>query len=204
MADGEVPGDISLRAKPGTKLKDVAIPESAVAADPSVVGPEDFSTDLEDALPPPGRGPILVVKPLSPNAKEYIQFADGAKKPGDVLSDEECELLGLPKGSVVPDFSNEPLPPSFRPKPTDGPPPFTLDEEAELPGEENVDPEGSTPAHHTKEHEEYRDRMIGSGPTVAQVATEAKAFFEELIGQGFTRAEALELTKEVVKVRAKE
>ncbi len=188
MADGEVPGDVSLKAKPGVRLEDLKVSGSAVVQGSDAVAPEDLATDLDDALPlppTPRTGPILVAKPLMPNVREYIQFADGTKKPGDVLTDEECELLGLPKGSVVPELDGGSLSPSFRPKTTDGPPPFTLDE-AE--GEEEH--EGHTRTFHAEEQ-----------PGTAEgLAAEAKALFDSLLQQGFEHNDALELVKEMVRM----
>jgi hypothetical protein len=145
-------------------------------------------------LPPPP------VSDLGPGklSMSGILLPSGLKKSGDPLSDEECDLLGLPHGSAMPDPLPAPIP-VREPVET---PPFTLDEE-ELPGQS--EPEGSTPAHHTKEHEEEILKTVPeNSKTVDQVAAEAKGFFDALLGHGFSRAEALELTKEVVKVRAKE
>ena len=162
--------------------EDAAAAEVADADAAFVVKP---GTKLSDLVAPPGK--ILSTGMLLPS---------GLKKPGDPLAPDECDLLGLPHGSVMPD----PIPVAIR-EPVETPP-FTLDEE-ELPGQS--EPEGTTPVHHTKEHEEHTFKVEPENTrTVEEVAAEAKGFFDALLGRGFSRTEALELTKEVVKVRAKE
>lgn len=188
-ADEKVPGDEALVALPGTNLKDLTAQD-----------------DLQDAFPvpapvAPGKG-----KPF-PSGKilGYVSLAVN-KKFGEPLSDDECDQMGLPHGSVMP-HPDDLLQPLVRGTPqnpgTAEVPPFTLDPEAELPGEEDIDHKGSTPAHHTEETE---IPLEGPRPTrtVDEVADEAKAVFDAMVDRGFSRAEALELVKEVVKVRAKE
>lgn len=194
-ADGKVPGDEALVALPGTDLKDLTTQD-----------------DLQDAFPvepAPGKA-----KPF-PSGKilGYVSLAVD-KKFGESLTDEECDKLGLPHGSVMPD------PDSFLPEVQQLPsplvrgtpqnpgtaevPPFTLDPEAELPGEEDIDHKGSTPAHHTESSEPEPPEGPRPTRTIDEVADEAKALMDAMVDRGFSRAEALELVKAVVKVRAKE
>jgi hypothetical protein len=207
----------AFKAKPGTTLKDLqgSIPDGAVVSkgntEAEQVKPEDFASDLDDALPPPP--PQGRRKPF-PSGKilGYVSLAVD-KKFGEKLTDDECDQMGLPHGSVMPHPDDilplDPLHPGLPVQATtQNPggaevPPFTLDPEAELPGEEDIDHIGGTPAHHTE-----RPEVPLEGPrptrTVGEVADEAKAIFDAMLDRGFSRAESLELVKEVVRVRAKE
>jgi hypothetical protein len=216
LGEGLPAADEAFIVKKPTTLKDLqgSIPEGGFTdqeiAD-AKVKLKDFASDLDDALPPP---PLTVRGKPFPSGKilGYVSLAVN-KKFGEKLTDEECDRMGLPHGSVMPHpddlLSLDPLHPGVpvqaTPQNSGGAevPPFTLDPEAELPGEEDIDHKGSTPAHHTE-----RPEVPLEGPrptrTVDEVADEAKAVFDAMLDRGFSRAESLELVKEVVKVRAKE
>ena len=152
-----------------------------------------------------GQASSVMEVPVPP----MLQFA--AIQDGDVLIDEQLKALGVqPQPGTKYIAKKYPLfsPPSpegmeayLRARPRPFPPVFGLPSEAPIDlhlGDAPEDSVGSAPSFHTKEEiEEFEEfEQVASGD---EMAKECRSIFDALRKQGFSDAEALELTKEVVR-----